>query len=51
MKTVKEIMTAKVFCVTPEETVDRCMTLVTEKRCRQPAGDGERQALRHRLDR
>ena len=31
---VKEIMTATVFCVSPQHTVDDCMALMTEKRIR-----------------
>ena len=31
---VKEIMTVQVFTVTPEHSVDDCMTLMTEKRIR-----------------
>ncbi len=31
---VQEIMTHKVLCVRPEETVDQCMSLMTEKRVR-----------------
>lgn len=31
---VKEIMTQNVFCVRPEQTVQECMALVTEKRVR-----------------
>ncbi len=31
---VKEVMTSKVTCVVPEQTVDECMTLITEKRFR-----------------
>jgi CBS domain-containing protein len=32
--TVKEIMTTKVLCVSPERTVDECMALMTDKRAR-----------------
>lgn len=31
---VKEVMTTKVTCVVPEQTVDECMALMTEKRFR-----------------
>jgi len=31
---VREIMTTKVPYVTPENTIDECMLLMTEKRCR-----------------
>jgi len=31
---VSEIMTHKVLCVTPAHTVDECMGLMTQKRCR-----------------
>jgi CBS domain-containing protein len=31
---VSEIMTARVLCVTPEQTVDQCMALMTDKRVR-----------------
>jgi len=31
---VKEIMTTRVSYVTPENTVDECMALMTDKRCR-----------------
>jgi CBS domain-containing protein len=31
---VKEIMTHKVICVGPEQTIDECMALVTDKRIR-----------------
>jgi CBS domain-containing protein len=31
---VKEVMTSKVTCVVPEQTVDECMALMTEKRFR-----------------
>ncbi len=32
--TVKEVMTTKVLCVSPERTVDECMALMTDKRAR-----------------
>jgi CBS domain-containing protein len=31
---VREIMTTKVMCVGPDQTIDECMTLMTEKRVR-----------------
>ena len=31
---VSEIMTARVLCVRPEQTVDQCMALMTDKRVR-----------------
>jgi CBS domain-containing protein len=31
---VREIMTAKVLCIRPEQTVDECMALMTDKRVR-----------------
>lgn len=31
---VSEIMTHKVVCVGPDQTVDQCMGVMTEKRCR-----------------
>ena len=31
---VREVMTRKVLCVTPERTVDECMALMTDKRAR-----------------
>ncbi|MFM9883230.1 MAG: CBS domain-containing protein [Burkholderiales bacterium] len=31
---VREIMTAKVLCVSPDRTVEQCMALMTEKRIR-----------------
>jgi len=31
---VKDVMTSKVTCVDPEQTVDECMALMTEKRFR-----------------
>ena len=31
---VREIMTTKVMCVQPDESIDECMTLMTEKRVR-----------------
>ena len=31
---VRDIMTHKVLCVTPDQKVDECMALMTQKRCR-----------------
>jgi len=31
---VKDVMTAQVVCVPPDRSVDECMGLMTEKRCR-----------------
>jgi CBS domain-containing protein len=31
---VREIMTHRVLCVSPEQMVDECMAIMTEKRCR-----------------
>lgn len=31
---VREIMTDQVLCVTPEQTIDECMALMTDKRAR-----------------
>jgi CBS domain-containing protein len=31
---VREVMTAKVLCVRPEQTMDECMALMTDKRVR-----------------
>lgn len=31
---VREIMTHRVLCVTPEQLTDECMAVMTEKRCR-----------------
>ena len=31
---VKDVMTSKVICIAPEQTVDECMALMTEKRFR-----------------
>ncbi|MSQ73499.1 MAG: CBS domain-containing protein [Betaproteobacteria bacterium] len=40
---VREIMTATVQCVSPDETVEQCMALMTEKRMRHlPVLDRER---------
>jgi CBS domain-containing protein len=38
---VKEIMTSRVFAITPNHTVENCMSLMTEKRIRHlPVMDG-----------
>ena len=40
---VREIMTEKVMFVRPEQTVEECMALMTEKRCRHlPVFDGDK---------
>ena len=40
---VREIMTAKVLCVRPDQTVDQCMALMTEHRIRHlPVLDGSK---------
>jgi len=40
---VKEIMTARVVCVQPENTVEECMALMTEKHIRHlPVIEGEK---------
>lgn len=40
---VRDIMTTELFVVTPERTVDECMTLMTEKRIRHlPVVTGDR---------
>ena len=40
---VAEIMTHKVVCVGPDQTVDQCMAVMTEKRCRHlPVLEGKR---------
>lgn len=40
---VREIMTPRVVCVTPATTIDECMALMTDKRCRHlPVLAGER---------
>jgi CBS domain-containing protein len=40
---VREIMTTHVVCARPEQTVEQCMALMTEKRVRHlPIMDGER---------
>ncbi len=38
---VSDIMTSRVFCIAPEQSVDNCMALMTEKRIRHlPVLDG-----------
>jgi len=40
---VREIMTPKVLCVRPDQTVDQCMALMTEHRIRHlPVLDGSK---------
>jgi CBS domain-containing protein len=40
---VREIMTTHVVCARPEQTIEQCMALMTEKRVRHlPIMDGER---------
>ncbi|MEI7969817.1 MAG: CBS domain-containing protein [Betaproteobacteria bacterium] len=40
---VQEIMTAALICVRPEDTIDHCMNLMTDKRVRHlPVLEGER---------
>jgi CBS domain-containing protein len=40
---VREIMTSKVLCVRPDQTVDQCMALMTEHRIRHlPVLDGSK---------
>ena len=40
---VRDIMTAKVLCVRPDQTVDQCMALMTEHRIRHlPVLDGSK---------
>ena len=40
---VREIMTHRVLCVTPEQLTDECMAVMTEKRCRHlPVVEGKR---------
>jgi CBS domain-containing protein len=42
---VKDIMTRSVLCARPEQTVEQCMALMTDKRVRHlPVLDGERVA-------
>jgi CBS domain-containing protein len=31
---MREIMTHRVLCVTPDQMIDECMAVMTEKRCR-----------------
>ena len=43
---IREIMTDKVLCVTPDRTVDECMALMTDRHFRDlPVLDGERRIL------
>jgi CBS domain-containing protein len=40
---VREIMTADVFTISPDETIERCMALVTQRRIRHlPVCEGEK---------
>jgi CBS domain-containing protein len=40
---VKDIMTEKLICVSPEHTIDECMALMTEKKIRHlPVLDGKK---------
>ena len=40
---VRDIMTTKLFCVTPKEDIEQCMALMTDKSVRHlPVLDGER---------
>jgi CBS domain-containing protein len=40
---VRDIMTQRVVCVSPTTTIDECMALMTDKRCRHlPVLEGER---------
>ena len=40
---VRDVMTHKVLCVTPEQMVDECMEIMTQKRCRHlPVVEGKR---------
>ncbi len=42
---VRDIMTADLFCATPEKTIAECLEIMTEKRIRHlPVMDGERLA-------
>lgn len=42
---VREVMTSKVYCVTPDQTVNECMALMTERRIRHlPVLEGGRVA-------
>ena len=43
---IREIMTDKVLCVTPDRTVDECMALMTDRHFRHlPVLDGDRRIL------
>jgi CBS domain-containing protein len=40
---VRDIMTQRVVCVSPTTTIDECMALMTDKRCRHlPVLEGDR---------
>ena len=40
---VRDVMTGRVVCVTPDQTMEYCMALMTSKRCRHlPVIDGDR---------
>lgn len=40
---VREIMTPQVLCVTLDRTIDECMAIMTDKRCRHlPVVDGDK---------
>lgn len=42
---MRDIMTHKVVCVTPEQKIDECMGLMTEKRCRHLPVVHEKQVI------